>query len=167
MIKLKSLLLEELYEYFYHATKPESLPNIVSKGLLPSTEKQNWGGDLGKHSEGKMFVTDSFNQANYYGNILWRNDPDRYKPILRFKYNKLRFIPDKRSPHDFYLNYPIKTKFEIFVYDYENIEFNNKNGIFVMDERSGIWRILTMDIAKSIETGEWDNNSYLYTTDET
>lgn len=163
MIKLKSLILEDVYEYFYHATKPENLPGIVAKGLIPSKET-NWGGDLGKFSEGKIFVTDNFRSANYYGNILWRDYPNRFRPILRFKYNKLRFIPDKHSEHDFYVEYPLKARFEIFVYD-ENQQHDaeiSHNGDIFFNENSGTWRPLTKDVADSIATGEWDGEEINY-----
>jgi RNA:NAD 2'-phosphotransferase (TPT1/KptA family) len=38
MIKLKDILIEDLYEYFYHATTPDALPGIVKHGLLPSKD---------------------------------------------------------------------------------------------------------------------------------
>jgi hypothetical protein len=155
MIKLKSLLEENVYEYFYHATTPNALPNIVNRGLMPS-ENTNWGGDLGKFSEGKIFVTKKFRTANYYGNIIWRNNSNRYRPILRFKYNKLRFIPDKRSTDDFYVEFTLKARFEMFVYN-ENTKIETEhNGDMWFNEHTGHWRPLTKELSESISTGEWD-----------
>ena len=51
MIKL-SAIMESKDKYFYHATTCKSLPGIVSRGILPSDSETNWGGDLGKWSEG-------------------------------------------------------------------------------------------------------------------
>ena len=161
MIKLKSLLLEEVYEYFYHATTPNALTNIVKHGLLPS-KNPNWGGALGNQSIGKIFVTSKFKRANYYGNVVWRNNPKRYKPILRFKYNKLNLIPDKYSDDDFYIEFPIKTTFEIFVYnDTTKIDRNKFDNDMQFHENTGDWRLLTKDIADSIATGEWDEEEYI------
>jgi hypothetical protein len=161
MIKLKSLLLEDVYEYFYHATSPNSLPGIVDKGLIPPKET-NWGGDLGKFSEGKVFATDRFRDANFYGNVLWRKNPSRFRPILRFKYDKSRFIPDKQSSHDFYVEYPLKARFEIFIYSKNQAEFGTmeRNGDIYFNEKAGEWRLLTKDIADSIATGEWDDEEW-------
>jgi hypothetical protein len=151
----EGIINEDLYEYFYHFTTPEALPSIVIKGLIPS-ENTNWGGDLGNFSHGKVFVAKNFRQANYYGNIIWRNYPNRYRPILRFKYNKLRFIPDKETKEDMYVEYPIKAKFEIFVYnEHTKIDYGNHGDIF-FKEKTGEWRPLTKDLADSIATGEWD-----------
>ncbi len=151
----EDIINEDLYEYFYHATTPEALPSIVLHGLIPS-ENTNWGGDLGEFSYGKVFVAKTFRQANYYGNIIWRNNSNRYRPILRFKYNKLRFIPDKETREDMYVEYPIKTRFEIFVYN-ENTKINYGNhGDTFFKEKTGEWRPLTKDLADSIATGEWD-----------
>jgi hypothetical protein len=157
MIKLKSLLLEDVYEYFYHATTTDNLPNIFLKGLLPS-ENPHWGGDLGKQSYGKVFVSKIFRAANYYGNILWRNEPEKYKPILRFKYNKLRFIPDKHSTNDFYIQYPIKTHFDIFVYNDDTKIKVERNGDTWFDEKTGFWRKLTKELSDVISSGEWDKD---------
>ena len=153
----ESVINEDLYEYFYHATTPEALPGIVAKGLIPSGDT-HWGGDLGKYSEGKVFVAKNFRQANYYGNIIWRNHSNRYRPILRFKYNKHRFIPDKETKEDMYVEYPIKARFEIFVYD-ENtkVQYGNHGDTF-FKENTGRWRPLTRDLASDIMHGEWDGD---------
>jgi len=156
MIKLKSILLEGVYEYFYHATTPNALPNIVKHGLLPS-KNPNWGGALGDSSIGKIFVTNKFKRANYYGNVIWRNNPKRYRPILRFKYNKLGLVPDKHSADDFYVESPLKTEFEVFVYnDTTKIDRDKFGDDMRFHEETGNWRVLTKDIADSIVTGEWD-----------
>jgi hypothetical protein len=152
MIKTRDILLEET-RYYYHATLPENLPDIVTKGLVPS-EDPHWGGDLGKKSTGKIFVTDKFQTANYYGNILWRNRPYRYRPILRFA-QKIKLTPD--ATHDFYAEQPIKARFEIFVYD-ENTKFTQeRDGDVWFDECTGHWRPLTYEIASAIASGEWDD----------
>jgi len=160
MISLKNILFENVYEYFYHATLPENLPEIVIHGLIPS-KNPHWGGDLGKFSYGKVCISDRFREANYYGNILWRDNPNRYRPILRFKYNKLRVIsdPSKSAAHDFYVEYPIKAKFEIFVYN-ENTKYKqDSNGDIWFNDKTGGWRFLTKDIADGIATGEWDKEN--------
>ena len=160
----ESTINEDLYEYFYHATTPEALESILEKGLIPS-EKTHWGGGLGKFSEGKVFVAKNFRRANYYGNIIWRNHPTRYRPILRFKYNKHRFVPDKEPQEDMYVEYPIKAKFDIFVYD-ENtkIDYNHRGDTF-FKESTGHWRPLTRELASAIMSGEWDGEE-IEDTDE-
>lgn len=87
---------------------------------------------------------------------MWRDEPNRYKPILRFKYNKYRVISDKESKHDFYAEYPLKAKFEIFVYDENTSVETDPNGDTWFNERTGEWRPLTQNIAIAISTGEWD-----------
>jgi hypothetical protein len=155
MIKLKDLIREDVYEYFYHATTADALPSIQSKGLLPS-EESHWGGELGELSYGKVFVTKNFNTAVFYGNSgIWKSqDPNRFKPVLRFKYNKLRFVPDKQSANDFYVKYPLKVVFEVFVSQDKND--TDDRGDVHYNQNKGEWRILTKDIAESIKYGEWD-----------
>lgn len=156
MIILKELLTEDLYPYFYHATTPDALPGIVEKGLIPSTET-HWGGELEKFSLGKIFIADRFYTANYYGNMIWRNEPNRYRPILKFKYNKHRIVRDKLALHDFYLEYPIKPRFELFIYDQDTIiKYDQSTGDTWFDEKTGHWRPLTHDLATMISSGEWD-----------
>lgn len=157
MIKLKSLLLEGKYKYFYHATEPDFLPSIVHNGLIPG-EETHWGGDLGKWSEDKIFVTDKFYWANYYGNVgVWKGlSSERYKPILRFKYDSSRLIKDPQTLiGDYYSEIPIKTQFEIFM-DLDNTVPDHQGKIYY-NRKKGHWRILTKEIADAIATGEWDN----------
>ncbi len=155
MIKMRDILFEEMHRYYYHATLPENLPGIVAKGLIPS-EEPHWGGDLGKESYGKIFVTDKFRTANYYGNILWRDHPNRYRPILRFVRSKMKLTPDKYAAHDFFTEQPINERFEIFVYDENTKVEQMHNGDVWFNERTGHWRPLTHEIASAIATGEWD-----------
>src|SRR6266704_3117601 len=89
VIRLQDLLKEALEQYFYHATTADRLPGIVQKGLIPSTNPR-WGGELAAHSEGKAFVTEKLSHAVFYGNSgIWKAEPvERYRPIIRFKYDQ-------------------------------------------------------------------------------
>jgi hypothetical protein len=168
MIKLKSLLKNYKRDqsllkedaadsvYFYHATLADHLPSIYKEGLLPS-ENTHWGGALGNASLGKVFVTDSFKTANFYGNILWRNGKeDRFKPILRFKYPKSKLTKDKNSARDYYSSTTIKVPFDIFVYNQDTKIQMEKNGDVWFDQNTGYWRSLSNETSKSIYYGEWD-----------
>lgn len=155
----EAIVVESTFRYFYHATLPNALPGIVTHGLRPS-ENPNWGGDLGAKSQGKVFVTDDFGIANFYGNVLWRKQPKRYRPILRFKYDQSRLIHDENTSGDYYSKTPIKARFEIFVYNLEDHKFGLGAGKYENDvefyDTKGEWRPLTMNIAQAIATGEWD-----------
>jgi len=152
MIKLKELLKETKQSYFYHATTAEALPKIIKQGLLPSTGNTHWGGDLGKFSEKKVFVTNNFNTAVFYGNAgIWKSQhQNRFKPLLRFKYNELKLEKDLASKGDFYSKIPIISSFEIFV---GNENTDNRGDVHY---NVGTWRLLTFQIADSIYHGEWD-----------
>ena len=154
MIKLKSLLPEGKTAWVYHSTMAKHLPNIVRKGLLPAVET-NWGGDLGQFSQGKVFVTDYFNRAVYYGNCgPWRKDKSiKFKPVLRFKYDLTKLKSDPSTRHDFYSEVPIITDFWVFVPLYEHEQGDDT----IFDENYGEWRKLTPEIATAIATGEWDD----------
>lgn len=155
----EAVINEAQYGTFYHATFPENLPGIVTKGLVPSKEP-HWGGDLGTTSYDKVFVTDDFGIANFYGNVLWRKNPRRYRPILRFKYDRSQLVRDEKTSGDYYTNSTIKARFEIFVYNLEDHKLGLGAGKYANDvefyDKKGEWRPLTMNIAQAIATGEWD-----------
>ena len=155
MIKLITIM-EGTNEYFYHATTCEALPGIVTRGLLPSDET-HWGGDLGKFSEGKVFLTNDFSTAVFYGNAgIWGNQHfNCFRPILRVQYDKNELMYDQQSKGDYYSEIPIRGSFEIFVPS-ENDKGIGADGLAYYNEKIGTWRSLTKDIAESIATGEWD-----------
>jgi len=161
MIKLSSILNEILEEnknihYFYHATLADRLPSIQKNGLQPS-EETNWGGELGKWSFGKIFLASKFRSANYYGNILWRNNhPNRYRPILRIKYDINLLTPDQQSSGDFYSESEITVPIEIFVYNEDTKTRYDSNGDTWFNEKTGHWRELTKELSEGIYHGEWD-----------
>jgi hypothetical protein len=77
-------------EYVYHASSSRNLLSIYRKGLIPS-EKTNWGGDLGAHSDDKVFFAVKEKKADYYRNILSEHDdvPGKYFFTFRVKTNDL------------------------------------------------------------------------------
>ena len=147
---------EGKHRYFYHATTCKALPGIVTHGLLPNEKETTWGGDLGKFSEGKVFMTTTFGMADYYGNAgIWGNQHhNQFKPLLRFRHSIWDLTPDPQTPGDYYSEIPIKSRFEIFVSD-ENQEAGSDGKVYYK-EGAGIWRPLTGDMADAIYHGEWD-----------
>jgi hypothetical protein len=158
MIKLK-LLLESMTEWFYHATTAKALPGIMERGLLPA-EETNWGGDLGKWSEGKVFLTDRFKRAVFYGNAgIWQKEHiNQFKPLLRIRLDKTELEEDPQSNDDYYSEIPIRGNFEIFV-PTEETETPDERGNVLYAEFNSEWRPLTKDIADAIATGEWDGET--------
>jgi len=134
-------------KWFYHATKPEYLPEIVKYGLTPNIDREtNWKGDLGEFSKGKIFVTNDLKQSLFYGKIISENDenydPYRIKfiPILRLLIDPNKLTRDEESDYDWYSTKIINDKFEIYIDD--------------------SWIKLTPDLAKEIYNGLWDKHRY-------
>lgn len=155
MIRLKSLLKEEI-KWMYHATTADRLPSIFSNGLLPS-KNPRWGGMLGHHSMGRIFVTENFLTACRYGNSgIWKGERlNRFKPVLRFKYDTDNMTFDVGSRGDYFTGNPIKTNFDIFVPINDENHMDDHGDIWYK-ENDGEWRMLTKNVAVAIDTGEWD-----------
>ena len=156
MIKLTSIMTEGKNRYFYHATTCKALPGIVARGLLPNEGETTWGGDLGKFSEDKVFMTTTFIMADYYGNAgIWgKQHYNQFKPLLRFRHSSWDLLPDPQTSGDYYSEIPIKGRFEIFVPD-ETQEVGSDGRVYYK-EGNGTWRPLTKNIADAIYHGEWD-----------
>jgi hypothetical protein len=99
-------------KYFYHATKFEHLPFILKHGLTPNIDRKvNWSG-LEEWSRGKVFVTDSLDQAFDYGGLINKKDNSNF-PILRILIDPKTLVPDEYG--DFYSTEPIRGKFDILI----------------------------------------------------
>ena len=113
---------------FYHATKPEYLPEILKHGLTPNIDrKTNWGDELGKWSKGKIFVTDELSNAILYGKMI---NYTSFSPILRVWVDKNKLTFDEDSGSDWYSKETINGDFEIKIDD--------------------VWVKLTMELAEKI-----------------
>ena len=147
-------LTEILMHYFYHATTADALPLIVKAGLIPS-KKANWSGEIRKHSLGKVFVTNNFDDAMMYGNYgIWDHQhTNRFRPILRFKYDENQLVKDIEN--DWYSKTLIKSKFEIFVPNINTL-VPDSAGDTEYDENKGQWKLLTIKLASEIYLGKWD-----------
>jgi hypothetical protein len=128
---------------FYHATKSEHLLDIVKSGLLPNMDRRtNWKGELGEWSKGKVFVTEDFKTARFYGcemNVSDENhDPSctKFIPILRIWINKDELTRDEETTCDWYSTKPIIGEFEIYL--------------------DGPWEKLDLKLAEEISQGKWD-----------
>jgi len=118
---------------FYHATKPEYLPEIVKFGLTPNIDrKTNWSDELGKWSKGKIFVTDALSNAIMYSKMI--NYPS-FSVILRIQIDSNKLIFDDESDSDWYSKKPIIGDFQIKI--------------------GNIWKKLTMELAEKIAYKEY------------
>lgn len=135
-------------KWFYHATRPETLPHIVRDGLTPNiNRKTNWGDPdddfLGEWSRGKVFVTSEFPTAIFYGQVV-NNYSHKFWPILKIKLDPNTLIKDKKSDNDWYSEEPINGEFQI--YTYRKPYWDDRN-----------WKNLTPKLAEIITTQNLDN----------
>ena len=108
-------------KWFYHATKSEYLPEIVEHGLTPNIDREtNWKGEFEKWSRGKVFVTENFATAEFYGEEICKNDPNydpyciKFIPILRIWLDSKKLTKDHSEEYDWYSTKPITGEFEIY-----------------------------------------------------
>ena len=131
-------------KWLYHATSADRILPIFHEGLKPSGNP-NWGGDLGATSMGRVYVSDTLDGAEYYGESgPWKGRPDgEFRPVLRFLCNVGRFQQNLESPGDYYAETVVKRPMDVFV----------QPG----DGQPGQWRKLTEEVAMAISEGEWDD----------
>jgi hypothetical protein len=103
-------------QWFYHATKIEYLSSIFRNGLTPNTEKKSnfeASPDI-QYSKNKVFVTESFQRALFYGSII-NKDTNDFIPILRVQLNKKELQRDYiGESYDWYSEKKIDGPFEIW-----------------------------------------------------
>jgi len=139
---------EALYHIFtesksvtvYHASLARNFESIASSMSLKPSEKTNWGGELGAGSEGRVYFTNSREQAEYYGNILARDigDPGEFLAVLRVE------VPEEwleQDPDDLHSSFTER-----------EVPLEGKSQVWSGKD----WRALTRSVVEVIGSREWD-----------